>query len=53
MTQSVYNWLQERWYKDNVKKYHYLFDMWVSNITPSQVAGYRKQMYNDINNVLR
>lgn len=49
---SLYNWLEEHWRKDNINKYQHLFKEWIKNITPAQIIGYRKQMYNDVNKVL-
>lgn len=38
--------------KDNHRKYHKYFDLWISNITESQMIGFSKQMYHDVNNIL-
>lgn len=40
-----------RFRKDNHSKYYNYFDLWISNITESQVIGFSKQMYNDVNNI--
>lgn len=53
MNKELYNWLEMRFRKDNHKKYHKYFDLWISNITESQVIGFSKQTYNDVNNILR
>lgn len=53
MDKELKNWLEMRWRHDNHAKYRHLFSEWVTNITEGQIAGFRKQMYNDINNVLR
>jgi hypothetical protein len=47
------NWIRFRFYKDNHPKYHKYFDEWFSNITESQIQGFNKQMYNDINGILK
>lgn len=51
MNKELYNWLEMRFRKDNHCKYHKYFDLWISNITESQVIGFSKQMYNDVNNI--
>jgi hypothetical protein len=47
------NWLRDRFYKDNHNKYRHYFDEWYSNLLQSQLDGFAKQMYNDLNNILR
>ena len=42
----------ERILSCNHSKYHYLFDMWIGNITQDQIEGFSKQMYNKENHVL-
>lgn len=44
MTEKLKAWLEERWRFDNLKKYRYLFEEWVSKLTPSQIDGFTKQM---------
>lgn len=51
MNQPILNWLQYRWRIDNHNKYQHLFKEWIVNITPGQIQGFEKQMYNDINKV--
>lgn len=46
-------WLRIRWKYDNHNKYQEYFDMWYSKLIESQLYGFHKQMFNDINNVLR
>lgn len=53
MDKELMDWLEKRWRYDNHAKYRHLFSEWIENITEGQVIGFRKQMYNDIHNVLR
>ena len=46
MTRELYEWLKDRWRKDNHTKYLHYFDEWVENITESQIEGYVKQEGN-------
>lgn len=52
MNDKLYEWLRREFYFSNHNKYKYLFEEWVRNITPSQIEGFSKQMYNKENNVL-
>ena len=52
MTTKLYEWLRQEFYRSNHAKYKHLFEVWVSNITQSQIDGFAKQMYNKENNVL-
>lgn len=53
MTPELVIWLENRWRTDNHTKYRHLFGEWLSNLTVPQMNGFEKQMYNDVNNVLR
>ena len=53
ITKQLRDWLEKRWRFDNHRKYHGYFQEWLQNITPGQIQGFSKQMYNDENNVLR
>lgn len=46
MDNELYEWLHERWHRDNIPKYQHYFEPWVSNITDSQIEYFRKQMEN-------
>jgi hypothetical protein len=46
-------WLENKFYKDNHKKYHKYCKEWLDNLLPYQLKGFEKQMYNDENNILR
>lgn len=46
-------WLKNKWKYDNHNKYQKYFDLWFSHLVKSQLEGFEKQMFNDINNVLR
>lgn len=50
---NLEDWLRTKWRYDNHNKYQKYFDLWFSNITKSQLDGFEKQMYNDLNNILR
>lgn len=52
MTPKLYEWLRKEFYYSNHNKYRHLFEVWVANITQSQIDGFNKQMYNQENNVL-
>lgn len=52
LTTKLKEWLRERWRLDNHAKYQQYFEEWVSNILPSQIEGFEKQMYNLENHVL-
>jgi len=43
MSPELYEWLKERWIKDNHNKYHSYFEEWIQNITQSQIEGFSKQ----------
>ena len=45
MTDKLYNWLQQHFIRDNHSKYKHLFDTWVKNITPNQIAGFKQDMH--------
>lgn len=51
MTTKLYEWLRYEFYKSNHPKYRHLFEIWISNITKSQIDGFSKQMYNKENNI--
>lgn len=53
INKELFNWLQQRFYRDNHAKYKHYFDEWVKNITETQINGFSKQMYIDKNNILR
>lgn len=48
----LYDWLREEFYKSNINKYYCYFEIWVENLTQSQIDGFQKQMYNKKHNVL-
>lgn len=41
---DFYEWLKDKFYKDNIPKYVKYFDEWVINLTENQVNGFYKQM---------
>lgn len=45
MTDKLYNWLQQHFIRDNHSKYKHLFDTWIKNITPNQIAGFEQDMH--------
>jgi hypothetical protein len=46
MRRELYEWLKERWRRDNHPKYQHYFEQWVSNITESQISGFNRQELN-------
>lgn len=52
METELYEWLRKEFYYSNVNKYKRYFEGWISNIVPSQVDGFREQMYRKENNIL-
>lgn len=51
MTTKLKEWLRTQWRYSNHAKYQHYFDEWISNITPSQIEGFEKQMYNLENHI--
>ena len=43
MTETLYEWLKFRWSRDNHNKYQEYFELWITNITQSQIEGFTKQ----------
>lgn len=39
-------WLSQKFYKDNHRKYHKYCDEWLNNLTESQLTYFNKQQYN-------
>ena len=52
MIPKLYEWLRREFYSSNHAKYKHLFEIWVSNITQTQIDGFSKQMYNKENKIL-
>ena len=52
LTDKLYEWLRQEFYRSNHAKYRHLFEVWVSNITQAQIDGFTKQMFNKENNIL-
>lgn len=52
MTNLLYEWLRREFYSSNHPKYRHLFNEWIKNITPEQIVGFEKQMYNKTHNIL-
>jgi|AntAceMinimDraft_18_1070375.scaffolds.fasta_scaffold52939_3 hypothetical protein len=40
---NLYEWLKERWHRDNHKKYHKYFEVWFVNLTQSQINSFSTQ----------
>lgn len=51
MERELYEWLEYRFYRDNHLKYRKYFKEWVTNITPNQIDGFRRQMQTDLSNL--
>lgn len=43
---KLHDWMQYEWNMSTHPKYKHLFEEWWKNITPSQIEGFSKQMYN-------
>ena len=52
MEDKLFEWLKFRFIRDNHKRYHKYFDEWISNITQSQIEGFKKCMFYDTEKVL-
>jgi len=52
MNNELEEWFREHWRRDNHPKYQRYFDEWIKNILPSQIEGFKKQMFNEKNGVL-
>lgn len=52
MEEKLFEWLKFRFIRDNHKRYHKYFDEWISNITQSQIEGFKKCMFYDTEKVL-
>lgn len=39
MNKSLYNYLEQMFYRDNHPKYRKYFKEWVDNLTPEQIEG--------------
>lgn len=49
MTEILYNYLRERFYKNNHDKYRKYFDEWVNCITETQIDYFEKERLNILN----
>lgn len=43
MSLELYNYLKERFYKNNHSKYRHYFEEWVSNITEDQLFYFKQE----------
>lgn len=43
----LYNWLEYEWVESNLPKYQHYFILWISNLTESQIVGFKKLMNSD------
>ena len=46
MSESLYTYLELRFYKENHSKYHKYFKEWISNINNNQIFYFTKEMNN-------
>lgn len=46
MKSELYEWLRERWRRDNIPKYQHYFEPWAQNLTESQIEYFSKQKEN-------
>lgn len=47
MNEHLYKYLERTFYRDNIRKYHKYFDMWISNLTGNQLIGFQHMMEVD------
>lgn len=50
--EELIEWLRYHWRRDNHAKYQKYFNMWLSNITNSQIEYFTKQMFNEKNGII-
>ena len=50
MTEILYNYLRERFYKNNHDKYRKYFDEWINGITEIQMDYFEKERLNILHN---
>lgn len=48
LNQSIYTYLEVRYYQDNHAKYHKYFEEWVKNVTDNQLYYFNKDMNKSI-----
>ena len=53
MNKHLYEYLEKTFYRDNIKKYHKYFSMWVNNLTDKQLIGFQHMMEVDEAGLLR
>lgn len=44
MEKDLRDWLEQRFYYDNHKKYHKYFNEWVLGVNDDQIDGFKQQM---------
>lgn len=52
MTKVMYEYLKQRFYRNNHAKYRKYFDEWVSNVTETQIDYFEKEKYRIENNIV-
>ena len=53
MNEHLYKYLERTFYRDNIKKYHKYFAIWVVNLTANQLIGFQHMMEVDEAGLLR
>lgn len=53
MTQEMYIYLQQRFYRNNHAKYRKYFEEWIANVTDTQLMYFEKEKYRIENNILK
>lgn len=52
MTEEMYTYLQQRFYRNNHAKYRKYFEEWVQNVTETQLMYFEKEKYHLDNNIV-
>lgn len=53
MNKHLYNYLEITFYRDNIRKYHKYFPMWIAKLTENQIIGFQHMMEVDEAGLLR
>ena len=48
ISNELYKWLQQEFYRSNHRKYHKYFEEWVDNVTYNQISGFNNQMIGQL-----
>lgn len=53
MNEHLYQYLERTFYRDNIKKYHKYFTIWIANLTTNQLIGFQHMMEVDEADLLK